>query len=137
MTRADCPYCHNADCPPVGEHEFLCPSCGKTFWPGYVTLEEAAAILGVKRATIVKLLGGGKLQGVKEMARGRLHWAWITEESVDRLRGDHCPRCGLESEGGELCSFCRQEQATGKRQWYELNLSPASSWHAGSLGEYR
>lgn len=141
MTRATCPHCQNADCPPVSEHEYLCPSCGKAFRPGYVTLDEAMERLGVTRDSIKSYLLRGKLDGLKEMVcKGCVHrmcWTWITEESVNRLRGNHCPRCGFESEGGELCEFCREEQASGKRRWYERNLSPASSWRAGSLGVYR
>jgi len=142
MTRATCPHCHNADCPPVSEHEYLCPSCGKTFRPGYVTRGTAADLLGLSNGTVCNYLRKGKLEGIKEIGHnskggGYWEWTWVTEESVNRLRGDHCPVCGLESEGGELCEFCREEQASGKRRWYERNLSPASSWRAGSLGVYR
>jgi len=139
MTRATCPHCHNADCPPVSEHEFLCPACGQTFRPGYVTPQEAAEILGVSVGTVTTYLRKGKLSGVKEFVE-RVHrpcWTWITEESVNRLRSNRCPVCGLVSESGELCAFCREEKATGKRQWYEMNLTPSSSWRAGSLGAWR
>lgn len=147
MTRATCPYCQNPHCPAVGDNEYLCASCGKVFRPGYVTLDTAADALGIPNRTVRNYLRKGKLEGIKEIGHnskggGYWEWTWVTEESVNEesvnhLRGDHCPICGLESEGGELCAFCREEKATGKRQWYEINLTPSSSWRAGSLGAWR